>query len=267
MARTVADVVEAIAAVAPFANAADWDPVGLQLGAHDQAATRVAVAHEITERVVEALEGDSIDLVVVYHPLLFHPTNRMLAGSGAVGRAYRLVRHGVSLAVVHTAFDSAPGGAADALAVKLGLEEVSGFAPLPPPAGVGVVDATGGLFGRAGRPGTSMTLEHLAEHVSEKLTARVRVAGDRHRNVDRVAVVPGSGSDFFDAAAEIADVVVTGDVSHHRARQALDGGLSVIDAGHVPTERPGVRALYDLVAGIADEAIDLTDIDPDPWKE
>ena len=64
-----------------------------------------------------------------------------------------------------------------------------------------------------------------------------------------------------------ADVVVTGDVSHHQARAALAAGIAVVDPGHAPTERPGVRALYSAVAEMMDLTIDLTNLNPDPWAE
>ena len=86
-------------------------------------------------------------------------------------------------------------------------------------------------------------------------------------DVTLVAVVPGSGSDFIDAAAATgAQVLVTGDVSHHGARKALDRGLSVLDPGHARTERPGVLALRNLVAASAPDIVDLTGVDPSPWE-
>jgi putative NIF3 family GTP cyclohydrolase 1 type 2 len=80
-------------------------------------------------------------------------------------------------------------------------------------------------------------------------------------------VVPGSGADFIDPAlAAGADLLVTGDVSHHRARYAADSGLGLIDPGHARTERPGVARLLELVAGVAPEVTDLTGLDPSPWE-
>ncbi|NIR38808.1 MAG: hypothetical protein GWN07_23235, partial [Actinobacteria bacterium] len=46
------------------------------------------------------------------------------------GRAFRLASAGMALAVAHTNFDVAPGGAADALADALHLGAVRGFGPL-----------------------------------------------------------------------------------------------------------------------------------------
>ena len=84
--------------------------------------------------------------------------------------------------------------------------------------------------------------------------------------VGALAVVPGSGSAFVEAAAEVADVLVTGDVSHHRTVAAADLGLAIVDPGHTATERPGMRALAAMVTEVAGaEVLDLTDLDPQTW--
>jgi len=108
------------------------DPVGLQIGDRGASLREVGVCHEVTEAVVATLEREPVDLLVSYHPLLYRPTRSLVAGPTPEGRALRLARAGVALAVVHTNFDVARGGAADALAESLGLESVSGFAPAFP---------------------------------------------------------------------------------------------------------------------------------------
>jgi dinuclear metal center YbgI/SA1388 family protein len=129
MPLTVAEVRQQIEAFAPSRGAAGWDPIGLQVGDAEAAVESMAVCHEVEEEVVLAIESAPVDLVVTYHPLLFHPTRSFTAGPTATGRAYRLAHTGTSLLVVHTAFDSAPGGMADALADLVGLTERSGFFP------------------------------------------------------------------------------------------------------------------------------------------
>ncbi len=126
---TISDVLSEIGRRAPWSKAAGWDPVGLQLGDPELSAARVAVCHEVTEAVVAAVEAEPVDLLVSYHPLLFSPTTRLVAGESPVGRAYRLVTAGVGLAVAHTNFDVAEGGTADALAEALGLGDTAGFGP------------------------------------------------------------------------------------------------------------------------------------------
>jgi len=356
---TIGELLDRVGEVAPWAKAAAWDSIGLQLGDPGTAADRVAVCHEITPTVVDRLLDDPPDLAITYHPLLFHPINRLVAGPGPGGRALRLISAHVAVASVHTNLDAAPGGTADALAEALGLEAVRPFGPEVGPeavkvvtfapeshvevlreamasAGAGVIgNYTGCSFripgtgtfmarpgtkpavgepgrlneekewrlemlaplsamsavlealagehpyeepaidvydveprvflGRVGRLPSKAPLAEVAASVGQRLQAVVRFAGGGE--VRDVAVVPGSGAGFADAASIAgADVLVTGDVTHHQAATASERGLSIIDAGHATTERPGVRSLAASVAAIGVPVLDLTALAADPWQ-
>lgn len=358
----MASVLAELNARAPGDKAAGWDPHGLQIGDPTREVLRLAVCHDVTEKVAAlAIEGE-VDLLIAYHPLLFKPTTRLVAGPGPTGRAYHLARAGVGVGIVHTAWDAARGGTADALAEVLGLTSVKRFGPIdsspvtklvtfvPPGAvelvaqaltevgagrignyrgclfrseGIGTfisgpgaqpvvgragafneerevrlevlvpkalegravaalvgshpyeeppfdlheVRANLGLIGRVGGLDRPMSLGEFSDRVNEVLDGPARCSGDRSRAVTRVAVLPGSGGSFIDeAAASGADVFVTGDLSHHHTRAALDLGMSTIDPGHAATERPGVAELMSMARTIMPGAIDLTD-DATPWKE
>jgi dinuclear metal center YbgI/SA1388 family protein len=125
------------------------------------------------------------------------------------------------------------------------------------------ITANAGFVGRCGVLPYPHSMAELADLVGQRLGGVVRVAGDG--SVETVTVVPGSGGGMLGDVA--TDAVVTGDVSHHQARDAIGRGIGVIDPGHAATERPGVRALYAAVSELFDDVIDLTDIDCDPWKE
>jgi dinuclear metal center YbgI/SA1388 family protein len=358
---TVSDVLAALDRRVPASSAASWDPSGLQLGDASAEVTAVAVCHEVTEAVLERVESQCPELVITYHPLLFRPIDRLVAGSTPGGRALRLARWGVSLAVTHTSFDSAPGGTGDALAGALELTDVRLFGSTGPepgvkvvtfvPAesveevaramasvgggsignysgcsfrasGVGAFEAEAGAAPVAGDHGTNrveevrvemfvtradvdaVTAAMISAHPYEEpaydvyesvsnarfigrigrhngsfdelLDRVVQILGQSGLRVspasDRaatVAVLPGSGASFISAAASAgADVLVTGDVDHHRVVAARDGGLSIIDPGHAATERPGMAALVALVRRSLPEVtvVDLTDDDPTPWQ-
>lgn len=255
---SVADLVSALAERTRPEQAPAWDPVGLQLGDPASRVETIGVCHEVTEEVTSRLEGDPVDLLVTYHPLLFHPLNRFLSGRSPEGRALRLLQAGVSLVVVHTDFDAAPGGTADALAHFLQLRHLQPF-------GAGEEEGLPAI-GRVGSFG--LALDVLDARVSDSFgSSGLRVSGDRDRVLEKVAVVPGSGSDLIEAAAEVADALVTGDVPHHRAVRALDLGLAVVDPGHIATERPGMTALVTLVADVFGAGVvDLTELDPATWS-
>ncbi len=256
---TVSDIADALGARTRAARAASWDPVGVQLGDPEASVEAVAICHEVTEEVISALGEDKPDLLITYHPLLFSPTNRLLAGRSAEARAFSLISMGVSLLVTHTDFDAAPGGSADALADFLGLREIEVFGgdegeeEIPAIGRVGEFDATLGALDAA--------LSDAFGHNG------LRIHGDRDRHLGRVAAIPGSGSHLIPEAAEVADALVTGDVSHHRAVLAADLGLAVADPGHIATERPGIEALVEMVVELTDaRVIDLSHIDPQTWS-
>jgi len=255
---TVASIVQTLAERTRPESAAAWDPVGLQLGDPAAQADSVAVCHEVTEEVVTALEKEPVDLLVTYHPLLFEPVNRILAGRSPSARAFRLLSAGINLVVTHTDFDAAPGGTADALASLLQLRDTVPF---------GANEAEGlPAIGRVGL--FEATLDALDARIADAFSSNgLRVSGDREGRLERVAVVPGSGSGLIEEAATLADALVTGDVSHHRAVHALDLGLSIVDPGHIATERPGMVALVSLVAdAVGGRMVDLTDLDPETWS-
>ncbi len=66
--------------------------------------------------------------------------------------------------------------------------------------------------------------------------------------VQRIAVCGGSGGALWPLAlAAGADVLVTGDVKHHDALDALAGGVALIDAGHSSTEEVALDAMAELL--------------------
>ncbi|WP_071460152.1 Nif3-like dinuclear metal center hexameric protein [Bacillus massilinigeriensis] len=87
-----------------------------------------------------------------------------------------------------------------------------------------------------GRIGTieEMSLREFAEHVKFSLDVEgVRVVGDLHAKVRKVAVLGGDGNKYWPKAKQQgADVFVTGDIYYHTAHDAMMAGLNMVDPGH-----------------------------------
>lgn len=132
MTTTVGDFLAALRRRVGPDRAAGWDTVGLQIGDPAALVATVAVCHEITPLVTDAVVAAGPDLAVTYHPLLFRPTTTLVEGPTAGGRAWRLASAGIAVAATHTDFDAAPGGTADSLAAALGLGDVKPFGPVEP---------------------------------------------------------------------------------------------------------------------------------------
>jgi dinuclear metal center YbgI/SA1388 family protein len=97
-------------------------------------------------------------------------------------------------------------------------------------------------LGRLGELPAPATLAALAAEVAAVLRLpSVRYSGDGAREVRRVAVLPGSGAEAIArGVAQVADVLITGDVKYHEARMAQAQGLALIDAPHGVTEQEGL---------------------------
>jgi putative NIF3 family GTP cyclohydrolase 1 type 2 len=93
-------------------------------------------------------------------------------------------------------------------------------------------------LGRICRLADATTLGALVVLIKERLAlAGVRFVGDRDRQVKKVALCGGSGASLLkEACRQGADVLVTGDIKYHDAREAEALGLALVDAGHFATE-------------------------------
>lgn len=106
-------------------------------------------------------------------------------------------------------------------------------------------------LGRIGEISSPIPLKDFAATVKLRLDLdRVRFVGDGERMVKKIAICGGSGASLLrDAVKQGADVLVTGDVKYHEAREAEGVGLALVDAGHFATEQPMVRGLKELLQG------------------
>ena len=159
---------------------------------------------------------------------------------------------------IHTAFDVAVPGTGDAFLAGLGVAVKGTFAP--------VDDEGGAHIGRFGSLGEPTTVGELRDKIEAVTGSPTRANAPDTRIVESVGVVPGSGGSFLASVVALVDAVITGDVSHHEAIHAASSGLVVIDAGHVPSERPGFEALYAAVCTVVPDAVRIAD-NPNPWED
>lgn len=220
---TVHDIESALYALAPKALAAEWDNVGLLAGSADREVRSVLVALDITEPVVEEAERMGADLIVSHHPVIFHPVKSITDRDPSGRLLIRLVRSGTGAVCMHTNLDAAQGGVNDALASALGLQDA---APV----------AEGGIA-RIGTLPETMALPGFLARVKNALRLNGIRYVDGGRPIRKVAAGGGACGDFlWEAAALGCDAFVTADLKYNHFLDAGVLGLTVIDAGHFPTE-------------------------------
>lgn len=267
MSDTVGAWLDLVERLYPHADAASWDRPGLQVGDPTWPVARVLVTLDVTGDVLDEAAAVPDTLVLAHHPLLLHPLERLTPATAAGSLALRAARAGVAVTAAHTNLDAADDGAgtSDPVVDLLGLDDV---APLCAPE---APDAR--AMGRVGDLPEPLELAVLARRIAEGLPApTARWCGEATRRVRRVAVLGGSGmSAVPDALTAGADVLVTGDVRHHAALDALTLGLALVDAGHHATESAAMPAFAARVAAAATEAglhaaVVRSEVSSVPWQ-
>ncbi len=78
------------------------------------------------------------------------------------------------------------------------------------------------------------TLDDLGHKISNNFNIQnIRLVGSREKIINKVAIVGGSGRNYIlDAYKKGCDVLITGDIGFHDAREAIDLGICLIDASH-----------------------------------
>ncbi|UCF39610.1 MAG: Nif3-like dinuclear metal center hexameric protein [Gemmatimonadota bacterium] len=117
-------LVEVMEQIAPAEYAAEWDNVGLLVGAGSWDADRILLAIDLTPTVLREAISHEVDAIVAYHPPIFEPIRRLTDDSPRHSVELAAARHGIALYSPHTALDAAPGGVNDWLAECLGKGDV-----------------------------------------------------------------------------------------------------------------------------------------------
>lgn len=228
---TVGEVLAFLQEKAPFELQADFDNAGFLVGREGAQVSKILVALDITEQVVEEAAELGAQLIVSHHPVIFGGV-RSMTDQTVTGRTLlALAENSIAAICAHTNLDAVEGGVNDALALRLGL---TGIGQLKQDG----VDGQGRPFG-IGRVGfvTEQPLYDFAMGVKRLLGANGLRLVDGGKPVRKVAVGGGACAGMMgDALAQECDTFVTSDVKYNHFIDAKVQGLNLIDAGHFPTE-------------------------------
>lgn len=222
------DIIKILETQSPIEYALDWDNVGLLVGRRDKEVKKILLAVDATTKVVEAAINQGIDMIITHHPMIFGKISRVNDQTVLGSKILSLAEAGICLYSMHTNFDTR-GGMAKLASGKLGLKQCQ------------VLEETkdGEGIGEIGFLNSTMSLKELCELVKDKFELdSVLLFGDEESTVDKVAISPGSGKSVIDIAiANRVQCLITGDIGHHEGIDAMDMGLSIIDASHYGLEK------------------------------
>ncbi len=128
-------------------------------------------------------------------------------------------------------------------------------------------------LGRIGSLPEPVALADWAATAARQLECgTIRFVGEPSRLIRKIALCSGSGASLLrDAVRAGADVLLTGDIKYHDAREAEAQGLALVDAGHFGTEiimTESIRDFLDHAVTQAGQTVEVmcAKIEQDPFK-
>ncbi len=114
----------------------------------------------------------------------------------------------------------------------------------------------------------NLPLGQLAHNIKNLLQLPfVHVTGDPDKMISVVAVCGGSGKSLVDQSASSgAHVLITGDIDYHTALNAEEKGISLIDATHFATEKPGMQMLCQTIGQTLNMTCDFSKKSKDVFR-
>lgn len=260
----LSEMVDLIHGWYPPATADSWDAVGLVAGDPAAPVAKVMFAVDPTLAVAQEAVEWGADLLVVHHPLFLTPVSSVAATTPKGRILHTLTTGGCALLTAHTNADQAVDGVSEAMALALGLGDLTPIRPADASPSTGT-----------GRIGTvpEMSLRSFAALVADALPATahgVRVGGDPDRVVRRIAVCGGAGDFLLDelSGADL-DAYVTSDLRHHRAGEFLEsGGPALVDVAHWAAEWTWLPVVEAKVRAVMGDTVGtrISTQCTDPWQ-
>jgi len=219
------EIFEYLKTLYPLELAMDWDNSGFLLGRSDKEVRNVLVVLDITNEVLDYAQEKSIDLIVSHHPIIFSALKRVTDDTLLGNYILKILKNDICVIAI--------GGMADICSERLGLSNTCVFER------INVCDEEELGIGKIGDLKKDMSLDELIELVKAKFNLKhVSVFGRENINskIRRVAISPGSGKGMYKYAIKRADVLITGDITHHEGLDAANDGVCIIDATHYGLE-------------------------------
>lgn len=213
----------------------DYCPNGMQVeGKAD--VLRIATAVTASKQVLDEAIAWGVDAIIVHHGYFWRNEDACIVGIKK-RRIAQLLKHDVSLLAYHLPLDAhAELGNNAQLGKLLGLEERGRF-------GEQNIVCKGELK-------TSVILSQFAQQVEGRLQRTPQIIGNPEKLIRNVAWCSGGAQGYFEAAiGQGVDVYLTGEISEQNYHLSNETGVAFIAAGHHATERLGIQALGNHLAG------------------
>ncbi len=225
----------------------DYCPNGLQVEGRAEV-RRIVAGVTASQALLEAAIARSADAILVHHGWFWKGEDGRITGLRR-RRIGTLLTHDINLFAYHLPLDAHPGLGNNAqLAQRLGWIAEGRF---------GEQDIA--WHGSVAAPTTAGA---LAASLAAALGRPPQLIGDLNRPVCRIGWCSGGAQGYFEQAIALGlDAYVSGEISEQTVHLARESGVAYLAAGHHATERYGVQAVAEHLAGRFGLQCEFIDID------
>ena len=232
---TVEDIMDYMENLAPSRLKESYDNVGLMVGDRYHGVKAVLFCLDCTLEVIKEAKDKNVDMIISHHPLIFRKPSSITTDTLQGKKIIELIKNNINLYSSHTNLDSVKSGMNDTMVELLNLDINS----------VNIIEESstkiqGAGIGRIIELKSPIRAEKLCSVVKEKFNlSSLRFAGELNMNINKIAIINGSGQDYFETARKAgAQCVITGDTTYHYISDYKEMGLFLIDIGHFSSEWP-----------------------------
>lgn len=241
MPLTIKDIDKIMEEYAPSNFKESYDNVGLMIGDKKAKVSSILVALDCTLNVIEEAKKKECNLIFTHHPLLFKKPTNITTDTLLGKKIIQIIKNEINVYSSHTNLDSVKGGINDIIMQLLGFDK---YETIELSDKRKDDDCSTGI-GRIALLDEPIRLCDMCDSIKQSLNIPLlRYSGDDTIKLKKIAVINGSGQDYFSEAKRLgADCIITGDTTYHYVSDLEEEGIPIIDAGHFGTEWPAMEVL------------------------
>lgn len=249
----------------PRQLAGSWDNTGLLL---ESAYTRVAPAQSPLSKILlcidlttsvcdEAINLEGCSHIITYHPIIFSGLKSLTLSNSQQRSLLRLAAAGISVYSPHTAIDAIQGGVNEMLSDCFSSSSQIKTSTCIEPCKVTPTGFEGAGVGRLITLAKPISLDSAVAgikaglNISHVQVARASRDEKADENILTIALCAGSGGSVLKGST--ADLIFTGELSHHEQLAFVEAGSHIVLCGHSNTERPFLPTMKRQIEDVCKE--------------
>ena len=238
----IREVLSALEQFAPLPLQESWDNAGLQIGLTEAEVSGALLCLDVNEAVIDEAQRKDCNLVVSHHPLLFRGLKQISDANDVQRTVWKAIRAGIAVVSMHTNLDNARDGVNFKIAERLGLTDVTFFAPKT----VGDISCGSGVIGTLPYP---LASDDFVLYVKKRMEAESAACNELlRRPINRVAICGGAGDFLLDEAVkQQADAFITGEMHYHQYF-GYEQQIQICVIGHYESEHFTTEIFRDVIA-------------------